>query len=86
MGDFHLLFFASLPGALGSGSGAVVEPTSAARPLYPRKLTTCCNAQVVSIDRDHAIADFDQALKLNISSAKARHGLERLQGQLTKGK
>src|SRR5215475_12238527 len=28
------------------GSCAVVEATSAARPLYPRNRTTCCDAQV----------------------------------------
>jgi hypothetical protein len=34
---------------VGYGSDSAVAVTLAARPMYPRKLTTCCNAQVVSL-------------------------------------
>jgi Glycosyl transferase family 2 len=34
---------------VGFGSDSAVAATLAARPVYPRKLTTCCNAQVVSL-------------------------------------
>ena len=37
------------------GSDSADAPTLAARPLYPRKLTTCCNAQVVSLGPKPAI-------------------------------
>jgi hypothetical protein len=32
-----------------NGSDSAVGATLAAQPVYPRKLTTCCNAQVVSL-------------------------------------
>jgi hypothetical protein len=45
----HAGFLSTWEAEVCCGSDSAVAATLAARPVYPRKLTTCCNAQVVSL-------------------------------------
>ena len=45
------------------GSDSAVAATLAARPVYPRKLTTCCNAQVASLGPKHEVAALQPAAR-----------------------
>jgi hypothetical protein len=53
------------------GSCAVVEATSAARPLYPRKLTICCSAHVGNLGPDPDAGGRD---KVAMTPMQARQG------------